>query len=209
MFICWRGYSKFVFLHSTSCSQSRPFHLLCVNEVKLTIKEPLKNVIIHIYAVGLNWIFHFYILSLFTNSKMFKRTQNSLDNWLSNSYLTFRNKDFIFFFKVAILSFKSLRFITNAKCTTLCNYSAHSFYISVSQLSFTLVLLKLDLKYTNLICIRHLMYATLATINTFVILNYVIIDLNNLCTSNYFSISKTLYITWGKQMRKLVWKLIK
>ena len=48
------------------------------------------------------------------------------------------------------------------------------------------------------------MYATLATINTIVILNYVIIDLNNLCTSNYFSISKTLYITWGKQMRKLV-----
>ena len=37
----------------------------------------------------MNWIFLFYVLSLFTYCKMFKRTRNSLDNWLQNSYPTY------------------------------------------------------------------------------------------------------------------------
>ena len=98
----------------------------------------------------MNWIFLFYVLSLFTYCKMFKRTRNSLDNWLQNSYLTFRNKDFIFILKVAILSFKSLRFILLFRVRSLFEamfFPILNLHVSV-VINFDILLLKFWLKFS-------------------------------------------------------------
>ena len=99
----------------------------------------------------LYWIEYllFYVLSLFTYCKMFKRSRNSLDNWLLNSYLKFRNKDFIFILNVVILSFKSLRFIFLFRVLSL--YKAMFFpilnlHVSV-VINFEILLLKFWLKF--------------------------------------------------------------
>ena len=101
-------------------------------------------------GTSLNWIFLFYVLSLFTYCKMFKRTRNSLDNWLQNSYLTFRNKDFIFILKVAILSFKSLRFILLFRVRSLFEamfFPILNLHVSV-VINFEILLLKFWLKFS-------------------------------------------------------------
>ena len=97
----------------------------------------------------MNWIFLFYVLSLFTYCEMFKRTQHSLDYWLSNSYLTIRNKDFIFILNVVILSFKSLRFILLFRVRSLLEamfFPILNLHVSV-VINFEILLLKFWLKF--------------------------------------------------------------